>query len=239
MTNGGYLSIIGILIALILFQRFEHRSDMESMKQSFDSLIEFQKNELNSRFAGKDIMVKDIKEMKQNQVASLKELKSLNKAYSDLKKVNAVIKAELATKIKGTIKIFYDTTYLSADTGVFIHRDSISKYFIPKQSKALHSEMWYDISTTIGDSLTIDSLNVYNKIDVILGYKKPDKAFKFLRKSEPIVSIQSYNPYSKIENVNNLIVNDNRSKVGKLATSKLAGFTYGILGGFLLFSFLK
>jgi hypothetical protein len=77
---------------------------------------------------------------------------------------------------------------------------------------------------------------VRNKIDAILGWQKPDKPLKFLRKAEPVVKINSYNPYSRIGAINNLVVEDERSKFGKVLTSKPMMFLYGVIGGITLLS---
>ena len=69
-----------------------------------------------------------------------------------------------------------------------------------------------------------------NKFDVTIGWKKPDKSFKFLRKKIPVVELISYSPYSKINYVNNVVVDDNKSNI---FTSKPAMVVYGAAAGYI------
>lgn len=229
MTNGHYLAIILGIVSLFIFRECEHSSDMKLMAQSMESQKEFLKKEMESYFAGMDLKVEDSVTVKQNLVASIEDV--LDDKYSDLGDVGGVIKVETHTKIIERIEYIHDTTYISSVSGDFIHKDSITEHFIAKGSKASASDLWYDINITLGDSLIIDSLLVREKIDAILSYKKPDKSFKFLRKKEPVVTIQSYSPHSNIGYVNNLVVKEDKgSKVGNILTSKPMMIVYGAIG---------
>ena len=87
---------------------------------------------------------------------------------------------------------------------------------------------------TVGKSFNIDSLILINKFDATLGWKKPDKAFKFLRKSEPVLAFNSYNPYSTAPYINNLVIEDDGTKFGKILLSRPAFFMYGFLTNSLI-----
>ena len=225
MTNGHYLLIIAAIVSLFLMRECEHSSDMKLISQSMESQKAFFEKEMESYFAGEDIKVSDSATVKQNLVASIEDV--LDDKYSELGDVGSVIKVETHTVIKEVIRYVHDTTYLSSNTDTFIHRDSVSAHFIAKGSKASHNDLWYDIDVTLGDSLIIDSLLVREKIDAILSWNKPDKSFKFLRKKEPIVTIQSYSPHSNIGYVNNLVVQE---KNRNFLTSKPMMILYGAVG---------
>ena len=228
MTNGKYLLIIAGIISLFIFRECEHSSDMKLISLSMESQKNFFEKEMESYFAGEDIKVSDSTTVKQNLVASIEDV--LDDKYSNLGDVGSVIKVETHTVIKEVIRYVHDTTYLSSTTEEFIHRDSVTEHFIAKGSKASANDLWYDINITLGDSLIIDSLLVREKIDAILSWNKPDKSFKFLRKKEPIVTIQSFSPHSNIGYVNNLVVKEKNSKFGNVLTSKPMMFVYGVIG---------
>lgn len=228
MTNGHYLLIIAGIVSLFLFRECEHSSDMKLISQSMESQKAFFDKEMESYFAGKEISVSDSATVKQNLVASIEDV--LDDKYSNLGDIGSIIKLETHTYIRDSIEYIHDTVYLSNNTEEFIHRDSITEHFIAKGSKVTHNELWYDISMTLGDSLVIDSLLVREKIDAILSYRKPDKSFKFLRKKEPIVTINSYSPHSNIGYINNLVVQEKKSNFGKALTSKPMMIVYGVMG---------
>jgi hypothetical protein len=225
--------VIGIAVAIILFRECEHRSDKKAWKDSTNSLADFLEGEKGSFFAGMDsILVQKEKTVAQNEVLSIDDIEALADQYPELKDISAIIKTELHTMIQDNLGYIHDTVWLSQNTDDFIPRDSVIKYFVPKGTRATKESVWYDIYLTMNDSLQMDSLKVRDKIDAILAWKKPDKKFKWLRKREPIVSIKSYNPYTDIGHVNNLVVKDERSKFVKVMTSKPMMVLYGGLAGY-------
>ncbi len=226
--NKAYLLIIAVVVGLLIFRECEHRSDKKLWEKSMTSLDVFNSMEDSSFFAGKTIEVNDIKDQNQNQVATIEDIESIHAQMEDLKYINALIKTELHTKIQGNIGYRYDTVYLSNNMEEYIPRDSVKKYFLPKGTTASDSTLWYDINITLNDSLQIDSLKVRDKIDVILAYKKP----KWWKLKEPVVRIQSYSPYTDIGYVNNLVVEDEKSKFAKIMTSKPMMVFYGSVLGY-------
>jgi len=231
--NRIYLVIIGVIIALLVFRECEHRSDKKAWVESTNSLSDFMEQEKGSFFAGMDsIIVQKEKTVGQNNVLSIDDIEALAEKYPELKDISAIIKTELHTMIKDNIGYKLDTVWLAANTDEFIHRDSVLRHFVPKGSTASKESTWYDIYASIEDSLQIDSLKVRDKIDAILAWKKPDKNFKWLRKRIPVVSVQSYNPYTDIGHVNNLVVRDERSKFAKFMTSKPMMVIYGAAAGY-------
>lgn len=234
MTNGSYILIIAVIVGLFIFRECEHSKEIDNMVSTMESRESFFEKEKESFFAEMDIKINDIKESKPNYVVSIDNIDAIRELYPDLSNISSVIKTEVRTEIKESIEYVYDTTYLALDSNDFIHRDSVIANFIPKGSKVHKNDLWYDLSISLEDSLIIDSLIMRDKIDAVLAWKKPDKNFKFLRKKEPVVSVQSYNPYTKIGYVNNLVVKDERSKFGRIMTSKPMMFMYGIIGGAVL-----
>jgi hypothetical protein len=224
-----YHIVIGGLILALILNECGHKSSEKAWQESQNSLDNYHRQEDSSYFVGKYIEVNDVKDQVQNNVVSIDDIDALKDEFgNDLRNINAILKAELHSMISGNLGYLLDTMYLSADTSLYIHRDSVLKHFVPKNSTASHSELWYDIDVTLADSLRIDSLKVRDKIDVILAYKRP----KWWKAKEPIVRVQSYNPYTTIGSVNNLVVKDERSKFVKVLTSKPMMFLYGGLTGY-------
>ena len=193
-----------------------------------ESREDFFELERMSYFDSMDVRIQSIKEAKQNSVLSIDDIEVIRNMYPGISNIESLVKTELHSFITGSSTYIYDTVYLAQNNDEYIHRDSVKRNFIPKGTRSIKNDAWYDLSLTIGDSLSIDSLKVREKLDVILGWKKPDKSFKWLRKREPIVSVQSYNPYTEVGYVNNLVVRDERSKFGKVMTSKPMMFIYGL-----------
>ena len=199
-----------------MFRECEYSSDKKSWEKSINSVDNYHNQEDSSYFVGKYISVHDTKDQVQKNVVSIDDIDDIKSQLSDLKNINAILKAELHSSLSTTLGYILDTTYLAMDTSLYIHRDSVAKYFVAKGTKSSDSTLWYEINLTLGDSLKIDSLIMREKIDAILAYKRP----KWWKAKEPIVRIQSYNPYTKIGNVNNLVVEDEKSKFVKVLTSK-------------------
>lgn len=239
MKKQGYLVFIVAILALFVFRECEHRSEKKMLAKSMKSQEEFFKKEMDSYFAGMKLEVEDVKNTTQNIVSSIDEIEAIKDLYPEFKNIESIVKTELHTNISGSLAFTPpDTIFVPVTTEGMVHIDSINKYYIPRGSKASHDELWYDIAITLNDSLQIDSLRVRDKIDAVLAWKKPDKNFKFLRKRIPVVSVQSYNPYTDIGYVNNLVVKDERSKFAKVLTSKPMMFLYGV-GSVFVYQGLK
>ena len=108
----------------------------------------------------------------------------------------------------------------------------LNEHYLKIPAKVEMNNDWMSFNATIEKKFSIDSLSMYNKFDAYLGYKKPEKPLKFLRKSEPVLELRSYSPYTKVAYVNNIVVED--GKKGKFLTSKPAMFLYGLGTGFIL-----
>lgn len=187
---------------------------------------------------GKELIAHDLKEMKQLQVASAKEMEFLKEQYKSFSKIQSVIKAEITSSVKGlNIPIqIADVNFPDS----LIPVDLVNQFYIPKNSKSSYSDDWIDLAFTIGDSLAVDSIKVRNKIDAVVGWKKSDKAFAFLRKKEPVVEIISYSPYTEIGHINNLTVKpENNNKFLSAITSKPVLFITGVIGGILVSNLIK
>lgn len=239
MTNGKWLLLVIAVIGISLLRECQHNAKESALEETIASIQSFMETEKESFTAQLEVEVQARKDMEQRFVSTIDDLEEIKKQYQGLKDISSIIKAELHTKIKGNIEYKHDTTWLTNYPDSLIPIDSVKRHFVPKGTTAEKHDIWYDISLTLDDSLRIDSLLVREKIDAVLGWKKPDdKKFKFLRKRVPVVSIQSYNPYSNIGYVNNLVVKDEKSKFVKVLTSKPMMFLYGV-GSLALYQSLK
>ena len=158
MTNGGYLAIIGAILALFILRECDHKSDRALIEKTIKSQENFFKTELKSYFAGKKIEVNDRKDVVQNEVASTDDIEAIKDLYPELKNIESLIKTELHSNIGGSyVYLPPDTIRIPFTPDGMIHKDTIAKYYIAKGSKVKHEELWYDLSISLEDSLIIDS----------------------------------------------------------------------------------
>tara|TARA_R110000772_G_scaffold1095_1_gene3854 strand:- start:6120 stop:6836 length:717 start_codon:yes stop_codon:yes gene_type:complete len=238
MTRGGYIFSLIVVILLWGFREWTFHSEKKELTRTISSIQSFFQNERESFMDGKELIAHDLKEMKQLQVASAKEMEFLKEQYKSFSKIQSVIKAEITSSVKGlNIPIqIADVNFPDS----LIPVDLVNQFYIPKNSKSSYSDDWIDLAFTIGDSLAVDSIKVRNKIDAVVGWKKSDKAFAFLRKKEPVVEIISYSPYTEIGHINNLTVKpENNNKFLSAITSKPVLFITGVIGGILVSNLIK
>lgn len=234
MTNGKFTIIIIALIGAFIFRECKHSRDISSMEDSEKALSSFLEKELESSFSDmKNAIAYSVYEMNQNVVKSIDDVKSVKAQYPTLSDSRSIVKTESIFKISGSIPIIPPIKSIAGKTDTCISMSFVDSNFIEKGSKASFSSEWYNISITIEDSLKIDSLSVREKIDAVMSWKKSDKAFSFLRKKTPVLSVYSYNPNTGVTFVNNLVVEDKQNVSGKLLLSKPAIFMYGVLAMFI------
>ncbi len=243
MINKGYILIIVVLIAILALNECRHRSSINDLTDSYQSVLSFTEQEQNETLDSDSLIVKELILMKQNIVDSKVANDMLRDEFKGFKKFQGKIKAEMLTEIKG-IKIDYTPSEvfktefdgIPVVDGNYIHKDSIKKHFVRIPKKIEMDCTWISLHGTIGKNFVLDSLSMLNKFDVVLGYKKPDKFFKAFRKSEPVLEFKSYNPYTSTPYINNLIVKD---KNKSFITSKPMTMVYSFAAGFGLSKILK
>lgn len=238
MTRGGYISILVLIVSLWSFREWNFYTEKKSMEASMESIKSYFEGEKDSFMADRKLMVEDVKQMKQLYVSSTEDLNFLKEQYKSFSKIQSVIKTEIHSSVKGLKIPIQVADVLFPDSLVPI--DIVNQLYIPKNSKSTYSDDWIDLAFQIGDSLVIDSINVRNKIDAVIGWKKSEKSFSFLRKKEPVVEVISYSPYSKVGYVNNLIVKpEEKNKFLSTITSKPVLLGIGVGVGILITSIIK
>lgn len=233
--------VIAILLALVFgWREYSHYTDIQDMADSYKATVNFHKGEAAQFKNSLDLKVADEFIMKQNIVSSEIANEQLKDEIKGFKNINSYMKMEVLEVIKNleikyseaNIKNPFEGIILKDDE--YLHKDDVAENFLrlPKTFKEESDSGWFYIAGVINkESLTIDSLSMFNKFDATIGLKKSEKKFSWLRKKEPVVSLKSYNPYTKIVYVNNVVVDNDKGKVGNILFSKPAMFLYGFVGG--------
>ena len=219
--------MLGIILAGFLLSECEKTQDLERDLESMDNFHEIEKQQLVDRDS---IRAQDVRQMKQNLMSEIAARILLEQEFERFKEINSHVRFETITRIDSLRITYIDTIYnILTDYTDFIPIDTVSKYFLQTPKGLKFDDGWFNFVGTVDmDGLTIDSMSFINKFDVTIGYKKSDKPFAFLRKKVPVVELISYNPYTTVNYVNNVIVVD---KKGGIFTSKPAFFIYGgVLG---------
>lgn len=231
------IAIAILMISFIGWREYSHYSEKKTMAQSYKSVISFNEVEKNQLKNSLDLKVADEFVMKQNLVTekiAKEELKEELKGYKDL---TAYMKSEVITSIKN-LEAKYDSKdsdpFIGIDLldGDYIHKDDVDKNFVRVPKSFSYNDEWLSFKGTVNrESALLDSLYLLNKFDATIGYVRPDTSFSWFRKKEPVVTLKSYNPYTKIVYVNNVVVNDDKGKVGNILLSKPAMLIYGAVAG--------
>ena len=224
------LAVISVMFALLFLEQCERSSDFERDVDSVKSFYELEKDQLISRDS---IVAHNTFELEQNLVTESTARKILQEEFERFKEINSHVRFESITRVD-TFFIAYkpDSSNIIADYTDYIPVDTVAKHFIQIPKGLTYSDQWFSFNGKVSsDGLDIDSMSMINKFDVTIGWKKPDKPFKFLRKKEPVVELISYNPYSEVNYVNNIVVDDRNSSI---FTSKPAMLISGAVGGYVI-----
>ncbi|PHS05099.1 MAG: hypothetical protein COA88_12825 [Kordia sp.] len=233
--------VIISFLSMITVQRCSNDNALVDQQVSFNALMEFKDAELKQTIRSEGLKAQESLELRQNIVSDKIAREYMVQQFRDYQRVQSLVKAELLTEIRN-LKIEYGipNTVFSEFEGIsmvdsqYIHKDTVSMYFLRIPKRFNWEDQWMSISGTIDKNFILDSLKMVNKFDVTLGYKKPDKSFKWLRKSEPVLEFNSYNPYSTVPYINNLVVKKEKKGLARLATSRGACIVYAIALGITL-----
>ncbi len=240
MNNKTIYIVVIIFLIILGWREYSHYEASRMAEYSYNSIIDFNTEENSQLKKSIDLKAAESVIMNQKIVSSEIALTQLKEEINGYKRLNSYLKTEVTTTIKN-LEARYDN--LSEDQfdgievkdGSYIHMDEVNKNFLRIPSSFSKKNEWMSIYGTVNKkNTTIDSLLVFNKFDAIIGYRKSGKKFSFLRKNEPIVELKSYNPYTSINYVNNVVVSSNKSKAESIFTSKLAMVFYGVIGGRLI-----
>lgn len=238
-----YISQFVVLIALLMgIQQCNHNQEKFDLKAQYDAEKRFYEQEMLQLMDREKLAVQEAKEMNQNWINEAQARKILEKEYQSFKKIQSQTRAELITRLNNlefVIQNSFDREHefdgITIINDTCIHKDTVRSHFvrIPSLFSYKDTAGWFSLSGQITKNKTIfiDSLSLLNKFDATIGWKKPDKSFKVFRKSEPVIELASYNPYTSIPYINNVVVEDSRSGLGKIFLSQPAIFVYGFITG--------
>lgn len=216
-----------IILALTSLSQCQRANDL---KHDLESSYNFLEIEKKSAFNRDSLHVHEMKQMKQNLMSETAARLLLEEDYKRFKDIRNQVRVEMTTSID-TIYIPYETldTVIINNYADVIPVDTVNKYFIQIPRKSKFEDGWMKLYTTIDTALIIDSMRFINKFDVTIGYKKPDKPLKFLRHKQPVVELTSFNPYTTINYINNIVVDDKKNPAKAMAVSGGVGFVVGFV----------
>lgn len=235
LTKIAFYGIAGtcILLSCLLLSECKRSADLTQEAESVTSFYEAEKNQFISRDS---LRAQEIVDMRQNLVDEQTARVVLEKEFERFKSIKSHTRFE-SRFIIDTIQIVYsvpDTNILDMYDD-YIPVDSVKKYFLQVPRHLKHTEDWFQFYGTVDvDHFMIDSLSVINKFDVTIGKKKSEKPLSFLRKKELTVELVSYNPYSKTNYINNIVVEENKKNI--LAP---ISFSAGAATTFLIFKLIQ
>lgn len=222
------LCFVGVaILGMFLLKECEHSKELEDEVNAVNDFWEGEEAQWISRDS---IQAQDIAQMQQNLMTETSARILLEEEFKRFKSINSQVRAEIITMIDTVIEYRDIENNIVDNYQDCIPVDTVKEHFIQIPRIASLEDQWMKIYTTIDTALMIDSLFFINKFDVTIGYKKPDKPLKFLRRKEPVVELISYSPYSKVNYVNNIVVKD---KPGTPIDEILIGTGAGILGFFV------
>ena len=233
------IGLVAVFSAILLQRECSHAADKKAQEESYEAVITFKDGERNQMKKSLDLAIADREVMQQNVMSNKVALEQLGKELEGYKKVNAYLKSEVTTKLTNLEAKYEDLDRdpfdgITLQDGKYIHMDDVNKNFlrVPKQF-SYEDDEWIQFYGTVKREKTVmDSLKVFNKFDATIGYMKPDTMkWKWLKKPVPVVELKSYNPYTKINYVNNVVVDNDKGKVGNILLSKPAMFLYGFVAG--------
>jgi len=208
--------VLLIIMALMYFNSLSNNADLEREIVSVKTFLEAEKDQLISRDS---INAVETKNIQQNLVEEKTARILLAEEYNRFKSIKSHVRFESVTVIDS---VFIPIT----------RTDTLKEYSDCGGDLALN-DGWMNFSGEVDSSgLHIDSLSFINKFDVTIGKKKSDKPFAFLRKKEYTVELISYNPYTEINYVNNIVVDDGSKN--KIFNSKPAFMVYGGIIGTII-----
>jgi len=237
MNKERYIVLIVVIALLFGWREYSHYADKKATEASYEAVITYNETEKAQLKNSLDLKVADVKVMEQNIMSEKVAKEQLGKELEGYKNITAYMKSEVITSIKN-LEAKYNEPKTDPFEGIslledeYIHKDVVSSMFVRVPKPFGYSDDWMSINGVVNkEAVTIDSLGIFNKFDAIIGYKKPEGSFSFLKKKSPVVELISYSPYTKINYVNNVVVNNDKGKVGNILLSKPAMLIYGFIGG--------
>jgi len=235
------IGLVVVFCIILGWRECSHAEDKRIQEESYGAVIAFKDGERNQIKKSLDLKVQDSFSMAQNIMTNEIALEQLKRELDGYKSITAYLKSEVTTTLR-SLEAKYDTNGVDEFDGAvfhdgnYLHKDYVSKNYIRVPRGFKYNDEWTKFSGTIRKGSTMmDSLSIFNKFDATIGYVKPDTMkWKWFKKPIPVVELNSYNPYTKINYVNNVVVKKDKTDVGNILLSKPAMFIYGLIGGKVL-----
>lgn len=223
-----YLLLTALFAFILFFQKCSHDSMLRDEKNSYNALLEFERKEKDQLIQDKNLQASAIEQMNQNIVSQNEAMRYLGDQVEDYKRLTSYMKAELKTEIKN-LKIDFSGGEIppTVFNDSCVHVDTVKMNYtrIPRYFSI--SDQWSSISGSVDKSgIVFDSISFINKFDVTIGKKKTG-----FMKSEPVIELKSYNPYTSIPYVNNIVVTGDKTL---WFNTRAAWFGYGFITSFVI-----
>jgi hypothetical protein len=226
-----------IVLIVIILLTFRSCRNNEIEAQNNKLLADTYFNETQKFKSERDKLGRQVVEQEQVIISKDKEIENKLLENSNLKKLNSQIKISFETKIKNIIAEYEgkngEPIYVySTDT---IHDTIPVPIGVKFGTMVKASDQWYNFAGTINKGgLSMDSLSFTNKFTITVGQRR-EGIFKPLKS---YVEVQSENPYTTINGLNNIKVIEKKSiwskpwfnfLIGTAAGSILTtGIVYGV-----------
>lgn len=184
-----YLSVI-VILGLFAFNQCskskENSSRYTSNIKAEQSITSHFKNKYGEETASKKSILLSENELKDKLSVKSEENDKLKESIKRFKKVIAVIRTEETVDLSGLI--------IPIDT--IVSNDTLKSYKL--------SNNHFNIQFRIGfNTVSLDSLSIYNKQTIVTGWKKKKGIFK---KSLLTVEITNSNPYFKTKSIDPIVI---------------------------------
>lgn len=206
-----------ILVILIIAGVTLHIRSLKISAGDNQAIADFFELEKEQLMQDRNLLVQEIKTVNQNIVSSDDKIKELSEELKEYKKINSYTKAELLTEIRGIsvgyIPVQGETEYVYVPDTNCVPIDTLNKYYTQLPKGVEFKDEWISFNATVGKKLfTLDSMKVINKFDVTIGERVVGKKFLVFNKKEAVVDLKSYNPYTGIPYLNNIVVEKKETK---------------------------
>lgn len=233
------LLLMGAFLVLFFLRECHHRSEVGNIRSDFSNMQSFHNKRDSANLAKLRVNAADSVKMSQTIVEFENLTDELKNELKGYKEGAGIVETSVRTVIERVTVVSYDTIPIDIvrlDSSNCEYADSLIKEFQNKKFFYNFKDDWLTISSHhTYNKLVFDTISVKNEFDVLIGHKKE----KWYSRRYPTVELKSYNPYTDIVYVNNIMTKEHKTNYQRIFNSKSAYLFYGILAGFVLNNNLK
>lgn len=226
------LLLLGAFVVILLLRECHHSSELSKKDSDFQKMEDFHSLRDSQNLAKINSKVADSVKMSQTIVEYENLSNRLKNELDKYKEGASMVETVIETRVDSILITSNDTVFIdSARLSSCLYADSLIKEFKKKKIFFNFKDEWITLNGyhTYKDIL-LDSINIRNEFDVILGYKRE----KWYARRNPVVELKSYNPNSEVVYINNIVTKDKKTMFQKVFNSKPAYLVYGILVGSII-----